>query len=175
MSISYLYVHLNHCIPPPHHPSPHSPHCFYTMESPWYIFRAAQTLSLSPSLTPTRPSLPLFHCLFPWCRWPSQPSDHMLCAASAADERSYLLGAHMLGPEWIAGILVTSQDASGLPGWKAVLGEGVMACCCVILLGQACCLRGRILLKVLAPLMDTLVLESIKSLRVKHPTEFDQF
>lgn len=41
----------------------------------------------------------------------SQPSDHMLCAVSAAERCSYLLGAHTLGPSWMTGILVTSLAA----------------------------------------------------------------
>lgn len=43
--------------PPSDHPNPHSPHCFWTMESPWYIFRTTELVYTCR--TPPTPSLPL--------------------------------------------------------------------------------------------------------------------
>lgn len=88
--------------PPLSIPSLHSPHCFSTMESPWYIFRAAELVHRHRALSLS------FH----GAAGQSQPSDHMLSAASAAEERSYLLGAHMLRLE------MNDWHSGDLPGWQ---------------------------------------------------------
>lgn len=57
----------------------------------------------------------------------SQPSDHMLCAVSAAERCSYLLGERWLN-DWHSGDLSGSRPL----GCAAVLGQSVTPCCCVM-------------------------------------------
>lgn len=99
-----------------------------TASGPW---KAPGTFSeLLSSHTDTEP--PPSHSLFPWCHWPKPASrSHAMCSLSSRGAQVFAGGTHAEA-EWMTGILVTSQDGSGPPGCRAVLGQGIAACCCVI-------------------------------------------
>lgn len=83
---------------PARHPSPHSPHCFWTMESPWYIFRAAE------HRIQTQSPLSLSLALFPPCRRPKPAiRSHAMCSLSSRGAQLFAGGHTCWGPnEWLA-------------------------------------------------------------------------
>lgn len=92
--------------PPTLNPSPHSPHCFWAMESPWYIFRAAELVYRHP----------LSLALFSQCCWP-EPAirSHAMCSLSSR-------GAQLFAGGTYAGARMNDWHSGDLPGWQPPAG-----------------------------------------------------
>lgn len=137
-SIIYLLIPSFHPLLNPRTHTPPLSICIPLIASrPW---KAPGTFSELLSLyADTEPSLSLSTVLL------AKASHQITCYVQPQQQRNAAIcwGHTCWGSKWMTGILVTSQDGSGLVGWKTVLGWDVMACCSVIRLWQACCLRGR--------------------------------
>lgn len=126
----------------------HSPPCFWTVESTPDPLQVCFQSCWTPHIRPPPPS---FHS----AASQSQPSDHMLCAVSAAERCSYLLGAYTLGPGWMTGILVTSLAALvGMRGCFRTERHALLLCHLSGRL-QACRPCGTRLQNVFTPLKGT--------------------
>lgn len=103
------------------------------MESPWYIFRAAELVCRHRAFSLT---------FFPWCRWPKPATrSHAMCSLSSRGAQLFAGGiqAEACMNDWHSSDL----EGSSPLGCGTVLGQGAVAFCPIIRLQPVCCLWGR--------------------------------